>query len=56
MKKKLTRDAFLKATKGWAHDEEIHGASGATLFWKIGGKTYTEYQPDIGSCEWAVFS
>jgi len=50
----LTREEFLGATKGRPHDEELHFAERADLFWFIDGTTYCEVQPDIGPVRWWV--
>lgn len=52
MRMKLSRDEFSAITKGQKHDDETHDAEGAMLYWEVDGKTYVEWQPDIGPCEW----
>ncbi len=50
----ITREEFIKATKGHAGPNEIHDPYGVAIYWNISGKIYTEYHPDIGKIRWSV--
>lgn len=54
MRTEVTREEFLAQRPDRAHDEEFHHAAGATCFWREGGKTFEERQPDLGPARWFV--